>query len=250
MRRAGPLALVGLLAYGLFLVGLVPARYVYGWVAPHVHELALGDVAGSLWSGRAASVVVNGRDLGAADWQLRPQALLLGRLEYQLRWGGDLGQGQARVGRGVIGNAYVRQLHAELPAAALAKLFGSNIPVKLGGAVRADLKRVSFGGRWPDSASGEVVWEHAQLSEPVSMDLGAFTLQLEDAKNGIRGVVNNKGGPLDVRGQATLDVNGRYEVTAKLRPVGPRSDQLRSMLEYLGPRDARGRYSLALSGTL
>lgn len=251
MRRAAPLALVGLLAYVLFLVGLVPARYVYGWVAPHVHELALGDVAGSLWTGRAASVVVNGRDLGAADWQLRPQALLLGRLEYQLRWGGDLGQGQARVGRGVIGNAYVRQLHAELPAAALAKLFGSNMPVELGGAVRADLKRVSFGSRWPDAASGEIVWEHAQVLDPVAMDLGGFTVQLENAKDGIRGVIKDSGsGPLQVQGEATLSANGSYRVTATLKPRGAKGQQLRSELQYLGPPDANGRYPVALSGSL
>ncbi|HKJ07583.1 MAG TPA: type II secretion system protein N [Gammaproteobacteria bacterium] len=250
MRRVGPLVLVGVLAYGIFLAALVPARYLYGWVAPHMHEVAMGGVAGSLWSGRAARVVVNGRDLGSADWQLRPQALLLGRLEYQLRWGGELGQGTARVGDGVIGSAYVRQLHAELPASGLAKLFGSDMPVKLGGALRAHLKRVSFGARWPDAASGEILWEHAEVMEPVAMALGGFKMQLENAKDGIRGVIKDSGGPLQVQGVATLAGNGSYRLTATLKPRGPKGQQLRSELQLLGPPDRNGRYSLALSGSL
>ncbi len=250
MRRAGPLLLVGMLAYLLFLGTLVPARYVYGWVAPRLHEVALGGVAGSLWSGRAARIVVNGRDLGGANWRLRPQALLVGRLEYQLRWGGDLGQGRARVGRGLVGRPYVHQLHAELPAGALADLFGAGVPVGLGGALRADLKSVRFGSRWPDGADGEVSWEHAQLRDPVSMDLGGFVVHLETAKDGIRGVLKDSGGPLQVQGQVTLAGNGSYRVTATLKPRGPQGEQLRSELQYLGPPDARGRYSVALSGTL
>lgn len=250
MRRAGLLVSIGVAAYLVFLAVLAPAGDLYGWLAPRLPAVALSGVDGSVWAGRTARVIVSGRDLGAAQWRLHPGALLLGRLEYRLRWSGQMGEGRTLVGHGVVGRPYVRQLHAELSASRLAALLGASLPVSVGGALHADLKSVSFSRGWPAAASGNVTWEHARLMEPINVDLGTLVLRLKDAKGGIQGVLSNQGGPLQVHGQVSLAGAGNYQLRATLKPTGAQAGKLRSVLRYLGPPDAQGRYSLVWSGVL
>lgn len=250
MRRAASLALVGVAVYLAFLVALVPARDVYGWLALRLHGVALGGVDGSLWSGRTARVIVNGRNFGTAQWRLHPAMLLLGRLEYQVRWSGQMGAGRGLVGYGVLRGSYLRRLQAELSASRLAAVLGASLPVSVGGALHADLKSVRFSAGRPTAASGLVTWKHAQLIEPIAVELGGLAVRLHSAKGGTQGVLSSQGGPLQVHGQVSLAGDGHYLLRATLKPTGAHAGKLRSALQYLGPPDAQGRYSLVWSGVL
>ena len=77
MSRWSWLAL-GVGAYIAFTLVKFPAGTALRWFAPP--GVALAGVAGTLWSGSAATCTVAGFTVEALRWDLRPASLLLGRL--------------------------------------------------------------------------------------------------------------------------------------------------------------------------
>jgi len=93
-RRLG-YALLAVCAYLVFLIAQLPAAQLYGWLKPRAGApLQLYQVSGSPWNGRAAAADIGKTRIEEPAWVLRPQALLLGRIEY-----GFTGFTQARSAR-------------------------------------------------------------------------------------------------------------------------------------------------------
>src|SRR6185312_13620685 len=103
LKRAGPVrkmrlktlkkilaAVVVLLLAAAALLWWLPAHWALPLLQPSLHGLRLQQVDGSVWNGRAEQVLAsNGRDLGRLQWQLSHRALL-GRVEVQLDFDGQL----------------------------------------------------------------------------------------------------------------------------------------------------------------
>ena len=249
MRGTRTLVLVGVIAYLGFALAELPARQVFGWLAGELPAVAAGNVGGTLWSGHADDLAWRGETVGTVHWRLRPIQLLRGRMEYALTWRGPLGQGRTRAG-GSFGGWYLRELHAELAAGPIVRLVAGD-PVRVRGALQADIQRVELGDRYPRSASGVVRWNHGELVAPTAMALGSFDLKLQPAKPGVKGTLHDRGdGPLQVQGQVSLTPKGAYRLSAAMDPRGAGGARLGSALQYLGPRDGAGRYHLSLAGTL
>ncbi len=78
---------VALGLYLVFLVILAPAAW---WLklVPLPSQIQLGPVSGTLWQGQIQAVSLNGYVLQQVNWQLKPWALLTGKLALSL----DIGQ--------------------------------------------------------------------------------------------------------------------------------------------------------------
>ena len=68
---------VGVAAFLVILVVNFPAGYVRGTLQEALPGLQLGNLSGSVFSGRSDSASYAGQDLGTVDWRLKPLALLL-----------------------------------------------------------------------------------------------------------------------------------------------------------------------------
>src|SRR5262245_6777940 len=69
---------VGVGAYVAFTLATFPAATALRWFAPH--GVTFAGVAGTLWSGSAASCSAQGLTVEQVRWQTRPLQLLLGRV--------------------------------------------------------------------------------------------------------------------------------------------------------------------------
>ncbi|MGH8135088.1 MAG: type II secretion system protein N, partial [Steroidobacteraceae bacterium] len=74
MARKGLLVAAGVAAFLVFLIAMVPATVLTRWLPPGI---AVAGLNGTIWSGRASSLGLRGRDLGAASWSCRPWPLLV-----------------------------------------------------------------------------------------------------------------------------------------------------------------------------
>ena len=73
MKRGAYVA-AGVAAFLVCLVAMMPAQQLASRLPAGVE---LGGVDGTIWSGKARSLAVNGRALGALDWSCRPWRLLV-----------------------------------------------------------------------------------------------------------------------------------------------------------------------------
>ncbi|WP_019570478.1 type II secretion system protein N [Thioalkalivibrio sp. ALE11] len=181
-RRLWPLAIVFLIALAGALAVRAPAA---SWAAG-AERLGLvpagvrwDSLQGHPWQGQATGVVAPMGELGDIRWDLRPTALLRGRVALDLAWepprGGHL-RGTGVVGPGTRG---IRELEGELPASTLNHL-DTDIPLLLDGTLRAHgaaLQVDRSGGTV--TAGGSLQWMEAAAGVPRPVPLGEHQATLE-----------------------------------------------------------------------
>src|SRR5215831_7319004 len=105
--RVRTLAILGIAAYAVFLVAMLPASVVARWIAmPGVLELA--DARGTLWSGSARAVAGNAQ-LDSLRWRFQPARLAAARLAFIVDAYGSGLEGHGHIARG-FGALEVRDL--------------------------------------------------------------------------------------------------------------------------------------------
>ena len=76
----------GILAFLLFAIAYMPAVQVIGRLSLP-NNVSISGVSGSLFSGKAQTVVVNSLPINNVKWELNPLHLLLGKVKLDLKAG-------------------------------------------------------------------------------------------------------------------------------------------------------------------
>ena len=243
---------LGLGLYVAFVLAMFPAGVALRWLAPP--GITFVGVAGTLWSGSAATCSVQGFTAEALRWRLRPTSLFLGRVSANV---------EARIPDGFVsGNvtATPRSLRfSDLRAGTSLPALGSVLPVRgLRGQASVAIESLVLENGWPATAVGELRLKGLE-SLPLIPDgrgayvpLGDYTVTLVPAAEGeLAATFVDNGGPLEVQGTAKLDTSRTYTIDAL---VEPRADAPETLVQGLNivtaEPDAEGRRRLNLTGSL
>ncbi|MBI5460984.1 MAG: type II secretion system protein N [Gammaproteobacteria bacterium] len=249
-------AAVAAVLFVFFLLLTVPARHAWGWLGGG--QLAVQGIEGTLWSGRVAHLANPAHPVfpvGPLAWHVRPQALLLGRLEYQVFVQSGTGGGELRVGRGLFGGASVTAAHLSVPAADLAQGLHLNL-LTLAGEFQIDIDELRLSadgsGALPSVLEGVLVWRDARVVQPSPLSLGQLRMQLGLREGQVVGALSDEGegGSLELSGELSIGADRQYRLDALLKPRATADAPLREALGLLGAPDAQGRYRLQYSGAL
>ena len=238
---------LGVGAYLAFAAALFPAEVAYRWFAPG--DIRLSGVQGTVWSGRAALGSAGPLGFHDINWRVRPWSILIarpaGRIETSL--GDGFLQADIRARGSEITLADVR---AGCSLSALA----SALPIAgIRGQVSLQLAELVLRDGWPSSASGRLGLGRITVPSLLGggpIVLGNYNVTLSGT-GGLRGGFEDQGGPLQVRGSAFLDSEGRYEIRGRVQ-VRPEADaDLKRGVELLtGEPDDTGMRTFNFSGTL
>lgn len=242
VERRWVLVAAGVLALLAGLVANFPARLALAWFAPP--DVRVWGVEGSIWSGRAAELVIQQSGMGALSWQGRPARLLA----LQPAWDLDLRRPDGYVrGHAAFALFADRQIINDLEASlALETLPPAIVPKGMSGQVRASLQRLELSGGWPASVAGRAAV--AELKLPgVIMPLGPFSFHFPDQPGTPVGEVVSTGGPLEVDGRIELPARGQWNFSAELAPGENPPKELVDGLAFVGEDLGGGRRRLVMS---
>lgn len=248
MQRAKLLlAAAGFAAFLLFLVARAPASLLARQLPP---ALSLAGIDGTIWSGRAAAVSLQGRPLGAAAWSCRPWRLLM--LEWACRLqlkpaGGEL---SAQLAGNLHGDMEAREVTGRLP---LAWFEGLVATAGWSGWLEADVRRVRVASGLPFDAEGRLYLRALQAPGPDGAALGDFEVLIGQGTVGtgtLSARLRDLGGPLRVRGTLTLEQDRSYLVRGEVAPGPGAGDAIFDTLAFLGPPDSLGRRPFTVEGKL
>lgn len=247
MAKRGAYVAAGIAAFFVFLVARVPAGQVARHLPPGV---ALDGLSGTIWSGRARALAIEGRPLGALHWSCRPWRLVV--LEWSCRVGlqpaggevagdfsGDFGGNL--VGRGIRGTAPI------------ASFEGIATPRGWSGSLELNLEELHVQSRRPQSASGTLFLRGLRAPGATGQQLGDFELVVGEGSVGgatLNGRLRDLGGPLHVRGAVELFEDGRYLLRGDASPGPGAGPAIFDALGFLGPPDGQGRRPFTIEGTL
>ena len=246
MKR-GALIAAGGAAFLVCLIAMMPAQQLANRLPAGVE---LGGVGGTIWSGRARSLAINGRPIGAVHWSCRPWRLLV--LEWSCNVGlkppgGEVsGELSGDFGQEVVGHA----LRGRVPIAAFE---GIATPRGWTGELELDVAEVRLVGRRPAAANGTLFLRALRPPGTGGQELGDFELVVGEGTVGgetLNGRLRDLGGPLRVRGSIELDPGGRYLLTGEAAPGPGAGPAIFDTLRFLGPPDRQGRRPFTIEGTL
>ena len=224
-RRPGVrLAVLGIVAYLVFLLANVPAAWVgFALERSSRGALALGDPAGTLWKGSGLLALRSGgafRGITDFQWSCNPLSVLTGRLsvalsgiapEVRLRANVSVGAGSLRF-QNVEADAPAALLEPALPAAAFARPDGR---------LRVLADSVEIGGAGVAGAA-TVEWLEAGVLQV--QRLGDYRLQ-----------ITGSGARVELK-LATLRGDLRLTGAGEWRAAQPRIVQLRGTAEAAAER--------------
>lgn len=246
MKRGSYIA-AGVAAFFVCLVALVPAQQLARRLPAGVE---LGGVDGTIWSGTARSLALDGNALGGLQWSCRPWRLLI--LEWSCAvtlnpQGGEVaGDLSGDFGQEIVGE----DIRGRLPISAFE---GIATPRGWTGDLELDVTKIRLDGSRPTAASGTLLLRALRPPGAGSQALGDFELVVGEGTVGsesLNGRLRDLGGPLHVRGSIELDPSGRYLLTGDAAPGPGAGPAIFDTLRFLGPPDRQGRRPFTIEGTL
>lgn len=247
MAKRGVFLAAGLAAFLVFLVALVPATQLTRRLPPGI---ALDGVSGTIWSGQARGLAIQGQSLGPLRWSCRPWRLLM--LEWSCRVGIEPSGGEVTgeftggfdgslVGRGIRGHAPIESFE------------GFATPRGWTGTLEVDLAELRVEARRPRAATGTLHVRELRAPGAHGERLGDFELVVGEGSVGgasLHGRLRDLGGPLHVRGAIELHEDGHYLVRGDAAPGPGAGPAIFDTLGFLGAPDRQGRRSFTIEGTL
>ncbi|MEZ5440889.1 MAG: type II secretion system protein N [Lysobacterales bacterium] len=240
-----------LLLLALLLVGVwtLPASLAYRLIADRLQDVAAAGLSGTLWEGRASSLLVKGRDWGQLDWRLQRWPLLQGRTEVTATLKGTGLDLNGQIDRAADRALQLRQVAGQLDAAWLGPALGLPLFIPTGQIELAlPLLQVDAEGR-PQAVDGQAIWRNAGFTGITRASLGELLLTLQGSGGVIDGQISHRG-QADLRVEGDLQMRGQqYRLTVRLWP-DPSQPELINALQWVGQPMADGGRLLIVEGVV
>ncbi|MBE0510337.1 MAG: type II secretion system protein N [Chromatiales bacterium] len=256
MKRILALSGLGLLAYLVFLIAMLPASQVWRFAAEPIQrqapQLAVYGLSGTLWRGQASELRWQGHSLGRLEWQLSPWSLLRQRLDSRFSLQTPQGYLQGRLQLPLSATSLeLAEVQGRLPLQELSR-FANNLPLQLDGQLSIQLKQLRRDKQGAIQAlQGQLIWHQASVLMGEPLSLGDLRAELSDNGEGaLRAQLHDHGGPLRLDGEFHLSAQGRYRLQANLGSRESAQPALQQGLAMLGRPDAQGNYPLQFNGSL
>lgn len=239
------LAILGIVAFVVSLIVTVPAHFAGGYLPPGIQASGL---QGTLWQGQARRLQVRGFNLGEVTWEIRPYALLLGRIQADVSMSRTDLQGRGSVARGLTGY-HILDARLQGDERFLAP-FAADYGVTVDGRIEADIDELAFNDDGPQAADGMIAWREARLLNPSALVLGNVNVTLNQEGDTAVAELRNTGDELRLNGDAQLQSGWNYNARLQIAPTPATPKQVRDALPFLGQPDARGAVIINQQGKL
>jgi len=176
--KLGFLAILGLLAYLVFLVTQLPVTHVLARLEPLPEKIQIYGAEGTVLAGRAALVQKENWRFEQVTWKLRPWALVTGQLEFDVTFhNSDENRGSARVGTTILRQPYLADLRAHLRLSTLEPLWQPSM-INLSGWLGTELDYFD----WSPTGlnlNGKATLENITWEGKPSVPIGDFIVVLD-----------------------------------------------------------------------
>ena len=240
--------LTAILAYLTFTLAMFPAQPIVTLINDNT-TATLSGVSGSIWDGHARSIDVEGVRLSDTHWNMKAWKLLIGRaaLDIDTRLEDEAITGE--IGASLTGSVFANTLSGRVSAETVTQL--ANIPMaQLSGMIDIAVEHISWSqGELPE-VDGRLVWKDASVTVAETASLGDVSIVITQQDDSLRANVNNDGGDIELKGDASLNPAAEYEANIRFKPTASASQNLRRSLGLFAEPQGDGAYLLKNSGSL
>lgn len=252
MKARGWIIALGICAAVVFAVATLPASVFAGRIEKH--GVRVSGLYGTVWSGTALGLAVQGRSIGDLRWSISPLRLLTGRVAGHADLTRTDGRIETDFEARLNGSLTLSNATAGLPLSAFEAL-PLGIPPGWRGQMTARVEELVIESGWPRAARGQLELDALTAPPPRNANIGSYLVVLPDpgsaaADGHITAAVKDKDGPLSVEGRLSVSPDRSFLLEGTLAARGSTPAGMERSLRLLGPPDESGRRPFSVSGTL
>lgn len=248
MTRTRGLLAVGVVVFLLALALNFPVQKLESRLEASMPGLSLAGISGTLLSGQVTQLALREITLGPASWTFRPQALLKARIEYDVFLGYPDNRLNGRLGVGLLGTMYGKDLDVTLESHRWINYF-SPMVIQSSGEFRLIVDTFEWYDGFPQSVSARIDWGNAAILDPVSVVLGNIGAVIQSEADTLVARVDQPG-EMGISGNIEFMPGWQYRVDLQLQPGNQISGETLEMLEMVTLPGGPGSYLFQYSGQL
>jgi general secretion pathway protein N len=239
------LIFLGLIVFLAVMVTTFPARVAYTWFAPA--ELQLSGIEGSIWNGSAAEGFAAGAYIQNINWQLKPMALMSGKLAYQTSSNPASGSMISEVAVGMSGELTLSNLTGKLPLDLVHPTFQQN---GIRGDISLEFDSIVISNGMPSTIVGSVTIADFFVPNLSTSTLGDFNADFNTTDGNVVGSVKDIDAVVDVAGTINLNPDRSYSFIGTVAPTSATPASIVNQLVFLGSANEYGQHDFRFEGQL
>jgi len=237
--------LVSLFALLLMLILQFPAITAINSI--NKNNLKVNGVNGTIWKGSASEISSNEIYLRQTKWKIAPSELLKGNLTFDISTYPFNGQLKFNLILDLMNNLSATDIKGNFPNDILeiiAPFLGVSSEIDI------NIKSLSLNNKNINQLEGQILLNNLVMKGISNRVLGSYKIDLFERNGEIYGSIDDVSGEVDIAATMSLTLSGKYIIDGAVSEKQNTSNQVRTILSFLGAQNENGQRSFRFEGEI
>ena len=237
--------LVSLFALLLMLILQFPAITAINSI--NKNNLKVNGVNGTVWKGSASEISSNEIYLRQTKWKIAPSELLKGNLTFDISTYPFNGQLKFNLILDLMNNLRATDIKGNFPNDILeiiAPFLGVSSEIDM------NIKSLSLNNKGINQLEGQILLNNLVMKGISNRVLGSYKIDLFERNGEIYGSIDDISGEVDIAAIMSLTLSGKYIIDGAVSEKQNTSNQVRTILSFLGAENENGQRSFRFEGEI
>ncbi len=237
--------LVSLFALLLMLILQFPAITAINSI--NKNNLKVNGVNGTIWKGSASEISSNEIYLRQTKWKIVPSELLKGNLTFDISTYPFNGQLKFNLILDLMNNLSATDIKGNFSNDILeiiAPLLGVSSEIDM------NIKSLSLNNKDINQVEGQILLNNLVMKGISNRVLGSYKIDLFERNGEIYGSIDDISGEVDIAATMSLTLSGKYIIDGAVSEKQNTSNQVRTILSFLGAENENGQRSFRFEGEI
>ena len=237
--------LISLFALLLMLILQFPAITAINSI--NKNNLKVNGVNGTVWKGSASEISSNEIYLRQTRWRIVPSELLRGNLTFDISTYPYNGQLKFNLIFDLMNNLSAMDIKGNFPNDILeiiAPFLGVSSEIDI------NIKSLSLNNKNINQLEGQILLNNLVMKGISNRVLGSYKIDLFERNSEIYGSIDDVSGEVDIAATMSLTLSGKYIIDGAVSAKQNTSNQVRTILSFLGAQNENGQRSFRFEGEI
>ena len=211
------------------------------------NNLKVNGVNGTVWKGSASEISSNEIYLRQTKWKIVPSELLKGNLTFDISTYPYNGQLKFNLILDLMNNLRATDIKGNFPNDILeiiAPFLGVSSEIDM------NIKSLSLNNKNINQLEGQILLNNLVMKGISNRVLGNYKIDLFERNGEIYGSIDDISGEVDIAATMSLTLSGKYIIDGAVSAKQNTSNQVRTILSFLGTENENGQRSFRFEGEI
>ena len=211
------------------------------------NNLKVNGVNGTVWKGSASEISSNEIYLRQTRWRIVPSELLRGNLTFDISTYPYNGQLKFNLILDLMNNLSAMDIKGNFPNDILeiiAPFLGVSSEIDI------NIKSLSLNNKNINQLEGQILLNNLVMKGISNRVLGSYKIDLFERNGEIYGSIDDISGEVDIAAIMSLTLSGKYIIDGAVSAKQNTSNQVRTILSFLGAQNENGQRSFRFEGEI